>query len=86
MISGSVLFWILGPFFLLATISSWLGIYHHESRNYHPAEPGWTYDQCLRDLRAPIYDRDPDMLELPEDLEIQVRRKCTDHAWEHVRP
>ena len=85
-IVGSMLFWILGPFLILAQISSCLGIYYQEGQDYHPAEPGWSYDQCMRDLRAPIFDRNPDMIDLPEDLEFRVRQECSEHARQHIRP
>lgn len=85
-IVGPMLFWILGPFLLLAQISSCLGIYYQGDGDYHPAEPGWTYDQCMRDLRAPIFDRNPDMIFLPEELEFRVRQECSEHAWQHIRP
>ncbi len=83
---GSTLFWLLVPFLLLAQMSSCFGIYHREDREHHPAEPGWSQEQCLRELRAPIFDRNPDMLDLPEDVEFRIRQECTDHAEQHVRP
>lgn len=71
-------------FGFLLDLSTWVGLRSEPPSDYHPVEAGWTYDDCLRAGRGIILDRNPDMVDLPDDLEMSVRQECGAHSWQHV--
>lgn len=81
---GSPFVLIVGGFMILSQISHSLGLYH-ENPDYHPPEDGWTYSRCLTELRREILDRNPDMVEVPDDTDFELRQRCSAHEAQHVR-